>query len=1195
MRTTAHRISWLVPLLILASAASCKAGRDYYPAPDVIDIVSPSADCLRVEEPPELDGVASEPAWLQTPLQCAWVDPKNSHNRISALPLEARFLYDDSNIYVFFEAGPAPQDLQLPAQSGWRMHLIIDPRPDHINVPWVQLIADGTGKLDLTTYKIRIRDDDYKALAQPQGKTVVDNGRLHGEFAIPIAGLMADPPAVGDVWDLEFALRTTASRIATAWYTYSIRGRLRFVSDPSPAPAYRLTKPQLPITPHHGSFPVRVTVQKQGDGLPPSEIVARGLTGQSAGEVVSFDFSPAQVGKPITFVVEMPEPGWGAVRFELRRGAEVTDVLMLPVQIEPQLPRFADTVKGSFECHVDTFTPAVGRPVTGQLDFAPFEADETARVAVGLEALDTIGDDVPEMPTDATLFGRQRPLTATFSLDTADLPCGLYRVAGTFEVGGGAYRFESQPIRIASTLVTDYETIMADFERRFAALGGRQLSYPFQRDCAELLLYMLRRHAPKDGKIERRATEWAVQLDGMLPALQQDRDYFAGRSGPFLCAYRSRVDGSLQPYEVNLPEGFDSSKKWPVIFGYHGTYTHYYSGVVGLQSRGYQPLPKWPVVAIGLEGRHPVQQLKCMADVDFTEVYEQVKEHFGMDPDRLSITGFSRGAWTSCYFAMQLPHLFASSAPCAHFAHNFIGYAPNMRHVHFCPYHSVHDERCEIGIEHVLVGVLTSLGGHISYQQYRTGPHTTGTQYRDRRHVEKMLDSRRVHHPSDIQFVCSRPRYNRAYWVSIERLIEYGKLAKFSVRVTGPSSIEIETNNVGALSLDLTGDQVHKDKPVAIVLNGKSRTLPYAPNLRVEMQPAAADILKTPDVAGPLADWMFGKSLIVYGTEAGTETAAACKALAEQVSKGKSISPKRAMNFVRDAECEFPIKADTDVVTEDVADCNLVLIGGPGANLITSRIADRLPVRFDPDGLDLGDLRFSGRDASVAFIYPNPENPRRYVVVVGAADSAQPPAVKAYMLRELRADLVVVGGESAVRQPRKLHFDAQWRLQRQPALCQVPAGIETDWDKIALNAVHQYSGADVTFHWAWRKLPKIVEGPLYYCNVIEAVGDQHSLVAFTMTGAQLTEHLRSWIMLYGKPPLLRGMKLAWHIDPVNKMVRIDECDLRPEQEYVIVAAEETLMRPCWDAGEHVQYRLLDLNLVQAVAQYLQDGNLGRAE
>ncbi len=1194
MRSAAGRICWLILVAAVTAARPCLAEWKHYPARGVVETVTPSADCLRVNEPPKLDAVASEAAWQQVRPQIAWVEPKNARNRISPTPLQVRFLYDEQNIYVFFEAGPPPSGVEVPPQSKWYVRLIIDPRPDHINVPWVQLNADGSAKLDLTTFKTRFRDEDYKALAQPQGKTAISDGCLRGEFAIPIAGLMADPPAVGDVWDLDFSLRTSGRQVAAAWCAhYALRGRLRFVSAVPPLPAYRLARPELPITPHHGSAHVSVAVEKQGDGPAPTEIVALGVTGLSKREAIVRGLSDDDVGKQLTFVVDMPAPGWGAVRFELRRAGQITDVLMLPVQIEPQLPRFIDTVVGSFECHTDSTTPGVDQPVTGQLDFAPFEDDEIAQVTVGLEAIETAGDVPQEMPRETTNLGGEKPLTAPFSLATTALPCGWYRVAGTLEARGRAYRFESPRIKIASTLVTDYDAMMEGFEKRFKALAGRKLKYPFQRDCAEFLIFMLRRHAPAGNKFERRSIDWPVQLSGMLDALEQDRDYFAGRSGPYLCAYRSRVDGSLQPYEVNLPKGFDKARKWPVILGYHGTYTHYYHGVVGPQNLGYKPLEEWPVIGVGLEARHPIQQLKLMADVDLIEVYEQITEHFGMDPERVSVTGFSRGAWTSCYFASQLPHLFAASAPCAHFSYDSFSNAPNMRHVHFCPSHAVHDERCEIGINQTLLGLLKTLGGNVTYRQCRTGPHTNVTHYRHREHIENMILSRRVRYPRDVQFVCSRPRYGRAYWVGIERLIEYGKSAKFSVAVRAANTIEIETENVGALSLDLTGAQVRKDQPVKVRLNGKTHRMSYADRLRLQIEPVETALVKNADIAGPIADWMFGESLIVYGTQVGGEVETACKQLADQVSKGYAISQKRGMGFVADAECSFPVKADRDVSAENVTDCNLVLIGGPGANLISSRLAEKLPVRFESDGLHVGKLHFSGAGATAAFIYPNPENPERYVVVVGAADPSHKPAIESWNLRDLNGDLLVLGAQNQVRLPSRLFFDAQWDLQDQPALCEVPAGLDTDWDTVAIEAIHSYSGCDVAIRHLWRKMPKIAEGPLYYCDVKAALGAYDGLVAFKMTGEELTRHLQSWIKLYGSPPALRGMTLEWSIDPINKMVRIKDTDLEPKRDYWTVGDETTLMRPCWDAGEGVEYRLLGLDIADVVARYLREGNLSK--
>ena len=71
---------------------------------------------------------------------------------------------------------------------------------------------------------------------------------------------------------------------------------------------------------------------------------------------------------------------------------------------------------------------------------------------------------------------------------------------------------------------------------------------------------------------------------------------------------------------------------------------------------------------------------------------------------------------------------------------------------------------------------------------------------------------------------------------------------------------------------------------------------------------------------------------------------------------------------------------DTEVVPESVAGYNLVLYGGPAENTFTRRIADRLPVKVNAGHLVLGD-RDLGNSLSAMFVYPNPLNPDRLVLV----------------------------------------------------------------------------------------------------------------------------------------------------------------------------------------------------------------------
>jgi len=78
---------------------------------------------------------------------------------------------------------------------------------------------------------------------------------------------------------------------------------------------------------------------------------------------------------------------------------------------------------------------------------------------------------------------------------------------------------------------------------------------------------------------------------------------------------------------------------------------------------------------------------------------------------------------------------------------------------------------------------------------------------------------------------------------------------------------------------------------------------------------------------------------------------------------------------------EARVKDDTDVSDEDIAAHNLVLWGDPSSNRLLARIADRLPIRWDEHGIQVGSQTFSGDHHVPVLIYPNPLNPKRYVVL----------------------------------------------------------------------------------------------------------------------------------------------------------------------------------------------------------------------
>jgi len=90
---------------------------------------------------------------------------------------------------------------------------------------------------------------------------------------------------------------------------------------------------------------------------------------------------------------------------------------------------------------------------------------------------------------------------------------------------------------------------------------------------------------------------------------------------------------------------------------------------------------------------------------------------------------------------------------------------------------------------------------------------------------------------------------------------------------------------------------------------------------------------------------------------------------------------------------DFPIKLDVDVKAEKEEDNNLVLVGGPGTNLITQEFNEFLPIRFNmipsEHGFLLGGLVskktekvYTADTMGVIAKIPNPRNKNRSVIVL---------------------------------------------------------------------------------------------------------------------------------------------------------------------------------------------------------------------
>jgi hypothetical protein len=135
----------------------------------------------------------------------------------------------------------------------------------------------------------------------------------------------------------------------------------------------------------------------------------------------------------------------------------------------------------------------------------------------------------------------------------------------------------------------------------------------------------------------------------------------------------------------------------------------------------------------------------------------------------------------------------------------------------------------------------------------------------------------------------------------------------------------------------------------------------------------AAGLLKRHDLQGPIDDAFMSSFLMVRPTGTATHEAIQKWAKAEQ---DRAIHEWRTQ-FRGDAQ----VKDDTAVTDADIAENNLILWGDPQSNKVLARIVDKLPIQWTGDSVTLGTRRFAATDHALVMIYPNPLNPKKYVVL----------------------------------------------------------------------------------------------------------------------------------------------------------------------------------------------------------------------
>ena len=539
-----------------------------------------------------------------------------------------------------------------------------------------------------------------------------------------------------------------------------------------------------------------------------------------------------------------------------------------------------------------------------------------------------------------------------------------------------------------------------------------------QRGLAELAKSPL-----PDTAVVHKAIDWALRYDEILDA----KDVAAAKSllrgdapkpGLAVHAYRSRIDGSLQPYGMVIPPAHDGRKKLRLDFWMHGR-DEKLTELRFIDQRKKSPGEFVPpdTLVVHLYGRF-CNASKFAGEVDLFEALDDVKSRYPVDEDRICVRGFSMGGASTWHIGAHHAGLWAAVAPGAGFAetpvyarmfndpvkptdyeqklwhwYNATDYAVNLTNTGVVAYSGELDKQKQAA--DVMLEAAKAEG--FSF------PHVIGPKTEHKyepeakkdvaRQVDALAARGRDPLPDRVRFTTWTLRYPRMKWVVVEGLEQHWERARVDAELKD-GTLSATTSNVSELRFDRPG--ISK-----VVLDGQALSGSRFRKVGGRWEPGTLDGLrKRPGLQGPIDDaFMDG--------------------FVAQEGPGFKEASEAWRRFMRG---DFPRGADDPKK-------NLVLFGDY-TNPRIAAIAKAAGFAWDASGITVLGKTYPGDRHTLALIYPDGG---RYVVLNSGFTWAENASASNSRHVPLLPDWAVIDRQAAGKMSQRVvaagFFDESWKLK----------------------------------------------------------------------------------------------------------------------------------------------------------------------
>jgi len=445
--------------------------------------------------------------------------------------------------------------------------------------------------------------------------------------------------------------------------------------------------------------------------------------------------------------------------------------------------------------------------------------------------------------------------------------------------------------------------------------------------------------------------------------------------GRIVRAYRSKIDGSVQPYGLIIPESYDGSKAVRLDVVLHGRAEQMNEVSFIAAHESDKPVTQ-DYITLDVYGRGN-NAYRWAGETDVFEAIDSVKARYKIDEKKIVLRGFSMGGAGAWHLGLHYPDKWAAVEAGAGFTetqkyaklgplvgyqeamlriYDAVDYAANARMVPIVGYGGDLDPQLQASVnireklaeEHIEPPRILFLVGPGTAHKWEPQALEESNTF-----IDAVLARPRTE-PDHIHFVTYTTAYHRCYWVSIESVEKQYERTEVEAIRAG-TEFRVATKNVSRIAIDGSGHAIIDGQSIELANFGL--LVKTADGWR---RAGKAGRYKKPGLQGPVDD-AFKDAFLVVRPTGKPDNKDAGQYVADTLEQFRKEWAKYMRGEVR-------IKDDRQVTDEDIDRYHLILFGDLQSNKLTKRLAPVLMRSWPAAPL------------VPVLIAPNPLNPARYVV-----------------------------------------------------------------------------------------------------------------------------------------------------------------------------------------------------------------------